>query len=300
MKKIDELLPEYKQKLKPDETIDQLLEDPIIRQFVMKHDLKHDTIVAGINNLLTFRDAKNICNACQGLYECKLATTGMTPVLRYYNEEITLEYSKCRYNVVDESKFKIDALYIPRRVLDADISDFDLIGPERKEIHNYIVKFLNDYAPGTTIKGMYISGVFGSGKTYILAVIANELAKKGYRSVFAYYPDLVRELKSSISTGELENKIEELKTAPLLFLDDIGGETLSAFIRDEVLGPILQHRVLDYLPTFFSSNMKMKSLISAMQSDNSDNEKAKAYRIFERIRELSIEFEITEKPKLRT
>ncbi len=300
MKKVDAFLRGFKQTVKPDETIDLLLEDPIIREFVMQNDLKHETIVAGINNLLAFKESKDICNSCQGLYECKLGTIGMTPVLRFYNEEIQIEYKKCRYNVIDESKFKVNAMYIPRRVLDADISDFDLIGPERKEIHNYILKFLKEYSPGKPIKGMYISGVFGSGKTYILAVVANELAKKGYRSIFAYYPDLVRELKSSISTGELEMKIEELKTTPFLFLDDIGGETPSAFIRDEVLGPILQHRVLDYLPTFFSSNLKMKSLIPAMQADNTDNEKAKAYRIFERIRELAIEFEISEKPISRT
>jgi primosomal protein DnaI len=146
------------------------------------------------------------------------------------------------------------------------------------------------------MKGMYLSGIFGSGKTYILAAMAKELAKKGYKVIFAYYPDLVRELKSSIGSGALEDRIEELKTIDVLMLDDIGGETISAFIRDEVLGPILQHRVLDELPTFFSSNLKMKTLIQSMSMDGGDVERSKATRIFERIRELTVEFELTEKP----
>lgn len=296
MKKIGEYLDQFQKDVRPDEAIDNLLEDPVIRQFVLKHDLTHEQIISGINNLLTFRDTKAICNQCPGLYDCKLITTGMTPHLVFYGGEVGLEYGKCSYNHVDESKFKIDAMYIPKKVFNADISDFDLIGPERKEIHKYILKFLNEYSTDNPMKGMYLSGVYGSGKTYILAVIAKEIAKKGYSVVFAYYPDLVRELKSSISSGLLEEKIEHLKFAPVLFLDDIGGETPSAFIRDEVLGPILQHRVLDELPTFFSSNLKMKVLIDALQADNSNIEKSKAVRIYERIKELAIEFEISEKP----
>jgi len=300
MKKIGTYLQDYPKNYKPDETIDALLEDSIIRQFVMKHDLKHEAIVSGINNLLSFKETKEICNLCPGLYDCKLVTTGMTPLLRYYGNEITMDFAKCKYNTIDESKFKIDAMYIPKKVFNADISDFDLIGPERKEIHNYILKFLNEYSPDKNVKGMYLSGVYGSGKTYILAIIANELAKKGYKIVFAYYPDLVRELKSSISSGNLEEKIEYLKTIPVLFLDDIGGEAPSSFIRDEVLGPILQHRVLDELPTFFSSNLKLKSMMEAMATDASNIEKTKAFRIYERIKELAVEFEISEKPSRRT
>ena len=93
-----------------------------------------------------------------------------------------------------------------------------------------------------------------------------------------------------------EDKIDYLKTVDILFLDDLGGESQSSFIRDEVLGPILQHRVFDELPTFFSSIMKMKDLTNALVADNSLLEKSKAHRIYERIKELADEFEISEKP----
>ncbi|MBU1144824.1 MAG: primosomal protein DnaI [Firmicutes bacterium] len=296
MKKINEYLHNYPGKKTSDDMIDRLLEDPIIRNFVMKHDLKHETISSGINNLLSFKESKDICNQCTGLYDCKLITTGMTPTLRYYQNDVILEFTKCKYNTSDDSKLKIDSMYVPRKVFNADFSDFDLVGKERKEIHNYIIRFLKEYSRDHPMKGMYLSGIFGSGKTYILAAMANELAKLGYEIIFAYYPDLVRELKSSIGSGDLEDKIERLKRVDILFLDDIGGEAPSQFIRDEVLGPILQHRVLDELPTFFSSNLKMKVLLEAMQNDNSIIEKTKSSRIYERIKELSIEFEISEKP----
>jgi len=287
---------DFRKHKNPDEVIDQLLEDPVIRRFVMNHDLKHETITSNINTFLTFKESKMICQACNGLFECKMDSPGMTPILGYYNDDVLLDYKKCRYNTSDDSKRKIDALYIPRKVFSAELSDFDTISSERKSIYQYIMKFLKEYSKANPMKGMYLSGIFGAGKTYILACVANELAKADYNIIFAYYPDLVRELKSSIGSGDLEEKIERLKKIDILFLDDFGGESPSAFVRDEILGPILQHRVLDYLPTFFSSNMKMRVLVDSLKLDNTNTEKAKAVRIYERINELAVEFEISEKP----
>jgi len=289
-------LQDYGSRGNPDETIDRLLEDAVIRRFVMKNDLKHDTIVEGINQLIAYQDGKRICDNCKGLYECKLVHLGMTPHLSLYNADITLDYARCKYNLVDDVKSKINAYYVPKKVFNADLSDFDMIGNSRKEIHKYIMEFLNKYSKDHPMKGMYLSGLFGAGKTYILAALANEIAKKGFKVTFVYFPDLCRELKSSIGTGELEDRVKELKKVDILMIDDIGGETSSVFIRDEVLGPILQHRVLDELPTFFTSNLKMKTLIQSMAQNNSETELAKSARIYERIKVLATEFELQEKP----
>lgn len=296
MKRIDEYLTNIPTTTSPDEIIERLMEDATINRFVLKNDLKHSAMVSGINHLMNFQESKAICAVCHGMFECKLNYIGMTPRLVCYEGEINLDYAKCQFNNIDESRSKINAMFVPKKIFEADLSDFDLIGQTRKDILKYVMDFLRDYSPSHPMKGIYLSGIFGSGKTYILAAIAKELAKKGYRCIFAYYPDLVRELKSSIGSGSLEQKIEELKTTDALFFDDIGGETSSAFIRDEVLGPILQHRVLEELPTFFSSNMKMRVLQDAMQVEQSNVEKIKAGRIFERLRQLALEFELTEKP----
>jgi len=173
-----------------------------------------------------------------------------------------------------------------------------LIGPERKEIHRYILSFLKNYSKDNYVKGMYISGLYGSGKTYILATLANELAKLNHHVTFVYYPDLVRELKSSIGKDSFEEKIEILKKTEILFLDDIGGETVSQFVRDEVLGPVLQYRLLDQRPTFFTSNLKPKTLMDALCKDETQLEKTKALRIVERIKSLTLEFNLTEKPHI--
>lgn len=300
MKKPTEYLKGFESKKNPDDLIEKLLEDPSIRRFVLDNDLKHETLAMNVNLFLTYQESKAICQKCSGIFECKLESLGMTPSLRYYEGDVILEYRKCRYNTSDEAKRNIETYYIPRKVFEADLSDFDLLGDERKAIHNRIIQFLKEYDKEHPSKGMYLSGLPQTGKTYVLATIANELARKGYNIIFAYYPDLVRDLKSSISGGDLEDRIEELKTVDILMLDDLGGEAPSAFVRDEILGPILQHRIMDTLPTFFSSNLDMKFLLNHFALDNSQYEKTKALRIYERVRELSDEFRISEKPRHRT
>ena len=47
---------------------------------------------------------------------------------------------------------------------------------------------------------MYLTGSFGSGKTYLVASMFNELAKNGVKSAIVYWPEFLRDLKTSFQT----------------------------------------------------------------------------------------------------
>ena len=275
--------------------IEELMEDDAINAFFIEQDLSSDDIEPALNRLLSFRTENDYCKGCKGLYECKQDITGYRPKLVYKDGKIDLVYHGCQYHVAEQSKHNkeanIDSLYMPKMIFEADLSDYDFKrGNNRMEIHNRITKFLRDYRNNNRPKGMYLHGEYQKGKTFILAAVANELSKLGAHVIIAYYPDLVREMKSRISDNSLESMIRKLKQADVLMLDDIGGEAQSAWIRDEVLGPILQHRLLDELPTFFSSNVTQKELVNYMKVNSQQAEKMKAARIFARIHSLSDEY----------
>ena len=106
-------------------------------------------------------------------------------------------------------------------------------------------------------------------------------------------PELVREMKASIKDDSLQAKIDRFKHVPVLMLDDIGAESLSAWFRDEVLGSILQHRMMEELPVFFTSNYDLNQLeVHLSTSNRGDVETIKAGRIVERIRQLSKPLEL--------
>ena len=105
-----------------------------------------------------------------------------------------------------------------------------------------------------------------------------------------HVPTLSSELKSAIGANSLEEKVEFLKTSPILMLDDIGAESNSAWFRDEILMIVLEYRMMQELPTFFSSNLTIEELQEHLSvSNRGDVELLKAKRLIERVRFLSKE-----------
>lgn len=81
-----------------------------------------------------------------------------------------------------------------------------------------------------------------------------------------------------------------------MILDDIGAEFLSSWFRDEILGAILQYRMMERLPVFFTSNYTPEELETMLsQSGRGKMEQLKSARIMERIRQVSEPVEINGK-----
>lgn len=226
----------------------------------------------------TYNDIK-ACECCPGLDKCPQATIGYHPIVK--NNEILYSPCKLKRNSLKqlEERSRIDCLYMPKKVFEANLDDYRLDSEERIKCYKYAKAFID----GDEKKGMFIYGPFGVGKTFLLACLMNELAKKGKSTVLVYFPDLARDMKSSIDQGNLEKKIEMLKTVDVLLIDDIGSENMSAWIRDEILSPILNYRYLDELPTFFSSNLDYKQLAEHLSNTKDGKDMKKGPRIVQRI-----------------
>lgn len=283
-------------KINKEELIEGLFQDASLSNFFIENDLNSVVIEEYLSSLVTYKTEKDRCLNCQGLDECKQDALGIEPLLKFENDKIKTLYKECKYSLHKSQLAKKDelitAMYMPKMIFDATFEDYNTNTTARMGIYKYMMTFLRLFPMGEKVKGLYIWGEYQKGKTYTLASLANDLIKKGYSVVIAYYPDLVREFKSSISTGGLETLINKLKQADVVMLDDIGGEGKSAWIRDEVLGPILQYRLLDEKPTFFSSNVSLKELGLYMVDNNQKAEQMKAFRIISRIRSLTEEIKM--------
>lgn len=100
-------------------------------------------------------------------------------------------------------------------------------------------------------------------------------------------------MKQSIGDGSFQEKLETVRKAPVLMLDDIGAETTTAWTRDEILGPILQYRMSEKLPTLFTSNYDYEELeLQLAYSDKGGTEQLKAKRIMERIKHYTTLVEV--------
>lgn len=258
-----------------------------------------DMIDKNLGKLYEFISQSNKCDKCPNLNGCINMMHGYYPKLVVQGKAINLNYEVCPRKVAEDEKRKqerlIRSLYVPKDILKATIEDFSQTDDENKRLGvlGKAMSFIMEYEPGKRQKGLYIYGKFGVGKTYLLGAIANELAQRQISSMIVYVPDYLRELKGSIGDNTVNEKIEMVKTAPVLMLDDIGAESMTSWGRDEVLGPILQFRMLENLPTFFTSNFDMKGLENHLTySQRGEKEEVKAARVLERIEYLAEPFKL--------
>lgn len=123
----------------------------------------------------------------------------------------------------------------------------------------------------------------------MMAGLANGLAQEGNEVVFLHVPSFIAGLSDHFKDNSLTDKIMKIATATIVIFDDIGAESLTEWSRDEVLGVILQRRMDNQLPTFFTSNMNFDALTIHFAQVKNSYDDVKAKRLMERIRCLSKE-----------
>ncbi|PLT32320.1 primosomal protein DnaI [Bacillus sp. V5-8f] len=274
----------------------QVMNDQQIRLFLNENSsrITKEMVEKSLMKLYEFSSQSKNCKVCPGLDGCINMMQGYHPKLVIQGNSIDLQYEVCPRKRIDDQKRTheklIQSLYIPKDILSASLRDFYQNGTTggRREAIEKATSFVEGYVQGKKEKGLYLYGSFGVGKTYLLGAIANKLADKQISSLIIYVPDFIREIKSAISDNTLNDKIDMAKKAPILMLDDFGAETVSSWARDEVMGPILQFRMLEDLPTFFTSNFDFDGLQNHLTfSQRGEKEEVKAARIMERIKYLA-------------
>ncbi|GEL14253.1 primosomal protein DnaI [Pediococcus cellicola] len=297
MENVREVLQELMSKRKLDSKFQTLMSavytDPDVLQFCEQHkaELSSDSVARSASKLYEYVQERN-------KYQRHEATLmpGYEPILIVNNHLIEVSYRPSAQLLANQKQQALDArvrsVNMPKMIRRARFEDF-FPDENRKSALNAALDFVQAYEknPHKFRKGLYLSGSFGVGKTYLLGAIANELATQDLASTLVHFPSFAVEMKTAIGENTLAEKLDAIKKAPLLMLDDIGADAMSSWVRDEVLGVILEYRMQNELPTFFSSNFSMAQLENEhlQMNQRGELEPLKAKRLMERIRFLATE-----------
>ncbi|WP_223555464.1 MULTISPECIES: primosomal protein DnaI [Lysinibacillus] len=274
----------------------EILENPRVQEFLTEHanELSYATIERNLPKLHEFISQSTTCCGCDNTESCTNYLKGFLPTLRVVRSTIEIDYVRCEQKIREEERRDvanmIASMHMPKDVLQATIQDLLIDDESRVMIAQKAAQFVKTTLETGKLpaKGYYLYGKFGVGKSFVLGALANELASIKIRSVVVFVPEFLREMKNAIGDNTLNEKIDYVKKAPVLMLDDLGAETMTAWTRDEILGTIFHYRMAEQLPTFITSNFNYDELEHHLaQTQKGDIEVVKAGRIMERVKALT-------------
>ena len=267
----------------------QILADPRVASFIQEHSLSQDEIKRSLPKFNQF------------LVECRKVKEGdASYIAKGYEPILTMNegYADVTYKETRQLKEqqeqqaiakRINLVSLPQSYRKITFADIALDDVARVDTFESLVDFVANY-PSPDQKGLYIYGDMGVGKSFMLAAMAHELSEtKKVVTTIIHYPSFTIDVKNGIKDGSVKEQIDAVKQAEVLVLDDIGAEQFSSWIRDDVLQVILQHRMIEELPTFFTSNYSFADLEAKLSNGRQGDETWQAKRVMERIRFLAKE-----------
>lgn len=284
----------------------ELMQDPLVIALREKYpDLSDHAVKVNLNRIHQYVTEYKSCSNCPGLDLCPNDFTGHYTLLQSeeVNGEVHLIDRKVSCKKLrarqheDLIRNRITSFYIDDKALKRQYSADEILGRdlERAKIVGSLLKYIDrTKAEGLSNKGLYLAGDFGIGKTYLMCYALQELAKSGHSGVIVYMPDFVEDLKVLMhEPAKLKETVEMMKETDLLVFDDIGAENLNPWVRDHVLGAILNYR-MDRKPTFYTSNYRLDDLESHFSFTNKDGEEHhKGRRLMNRVAPYVDELVIT-------
>lgn len=257
------------------------------KALVKKLHLKEEVVKKNTVKLYDSLEELSHCKNCHSLYECKNKVNGHVYFPELKTSNLVFSYVPCKYQkkALEKNKETSESILDNAKIKDINPTK------NRIEIIKWIKNYYDSFDPYTTKKGLYLHGNFGTGKTFLLAALINELKNKyGVKTEIVYVPELLRKLKENLSL--VGDKLYYLENIDILLLDDIGAEKVTDWGRDEIIGTILQTRMNKGMPTFFTSNLNISELETHLSLTKDHEDLVKAKRIIERIKYLTDDIEL--------
>ena len=270
------------------ELVKQIMADPDVAAFIQQEKLTQAEIQRSVSKFNQYITERNRFLLRDETYIAK----GYKPILVKNEGYADVAYEETPELIEQERqeaiRSRLNLISLPASLKEASLAQVDLDDVGRYKAFELLTNFVAEFP--NYQKAVYLYGDFGVGKSYMMAALAHDLSeKRSVSTTLLHYPSFVLDVKNAISSGLVKEKIDQVKTAQVLVLDDIGAEQSSPWMRDEILQVILQHRMQENLPTFFTSNFSFADLERHFASSKNGDETWQAKRVMERIKFLAQE-----------
>lgn len=289
MESVGDVLKRQPSRFHYQDLVQKIMKDPDVAAFIQQESLTPEELnrsISKFNQYITERD-----KFLRG--DTDYIAKGYKPILvmNHGYADVSCEETPELIAAEKEAAIKnrLKLINLPASLKQASLAQVDLDDLGRLPVFEKLLAFVEQYP--TIRKGLYLYGDFGVGKSFMVAALAHDLSeKRGVSSTLLHYPSFVIDVKNAIGDGNVKTLVDEIKLSEVLILDDIGAEQSTAWVRDEILQVILQYRMQENLPTFFTSNFNFEELEQHFAKGKHGNDETwEARRVMERIRYLAEE-----------
>lgn len=289
MESVGDVLKRQPSRFHYQDLVQKIMKDPDVVAFIQQESLTPEELnrsISKFNQYITERD-----KFLRG--DTDYIAKGYKPILVMNHGYADVSYEETPELIAAEKeaaiKNRLKLINLPASLRQASLAQVDLDDLGRLPVFEKLLAFVEQYP--TIRKGLYLYGDFGVGKSFMVAALAHDLSeKRGVSSTLLHYPSFVIDVKNAIGDGNVKTLVDELKLSEVLILDDIGAEQSTPWVRDEILQVILQYRMQEDLPTFFTSNFNFEDLEKHFsKGKNGNDETWEARRVMERIHYLAEE-----------
>ena len=289
MESVGDVLKRQPSRFHYQDLVQEIMKDPDVAAFIQQESLTPEELnrsISKFNQYITERD-----KFLRG--DMDYIAKGYKPILVMNHGYADVSYEETPELIAAEKeaaiKNRLKLINLPASLRKASLAQVDLDDLGRLPVFEKLLAFVEQYP--TILKGLYLYGDFGVGKSFMVAALAHDLSeRRGVSSTLLHYPSFVIDVKNAIGDGNVKTLVDEIKLSEVLILDDIGAEQSTAWVRDEILQVILQYRMQEDLPTFFTSNFNFEDLeVHFAKGKHGNDETWEARRVMERIRYLAEE-----------
>ena len=292
MESVGDVIKRQTSRFQYQDLVQQIMKDPDVAAFIQKESLSQEELdrsISKFNQYITERD-----KFLRG--DTDYIARGYKPILVMNHGYADVSYEETPELIEAEKaaaiKNRLKLINLPSSLKKASLAQIDLDDLGRLPIFERLYAFVEQYP--AIRKGLYLYGDFGVGKSFMMAALAHDLSeKRGASTTILHYPSFVIDIKNAIGDGSVKTLVDEIKLAEVLILDDIGAEQSTPWVRDEILQVILQYRMQENLPTFFTSNFNFEDLEKHFAKGKTGTDETwEARRVMERVRFLAEEIRL--------
>ena len=227
-----------------------------------------------VRSLINAHNRLAICAGCNGdVPNCRQ----VQPVIEVHGKQITIYDVECKWGYRDRM-LRFARKFVPKRYAFKGFDDYEVTVENRRAIgmgHWFLQK-----GDGHSL---YYHGGYGTGKTFLVSLIAKELVIKGKKIEFGNVPALLDEIKRTFNdpTVSAQQVLKRYLDCDVLIMDDIGTEKVSDW-SVVTLYQIIDGRYNAELPIIFTSNLTPEEL----QARYAEKDKLNAGRIGSRLAQM--------------